>query len=85
MELKGINSIGDDSYFIRLSDKNDVYLHPDKSLETAEEVGYKLIEGTKGAGIWKKQQALNLIMESGASNLEIVKTRDVLGNDSSLN
>lgn len=85
MEYNGINKIGDDAYFIRLKDNKTHYLHPDKTIEDDENIGYRVKEGNIGAGIWHKRQALNIIEFSGAKNLEIVRVKDVLGSDGSSN
>jgi hypothetical protein len=80
----GLNAIGDDSYFVRLKG-SDAFLHPDSSLETEDEIGYRIIEGCKGAAIFHKQQAENIITVSGSDDLEPVKVKNILGNDNSLN
>ena len=83
--LKGINSIGDDSYFLRLTDRPDHFIHPDPSLETRDEAGYRVNKGAEGAAVFHKAQAKNFIKMSGAPNLEMVRVKDVLGNDNSTN
>lgn len=83
--IVGMNSIGDDSYFLRLKDKPDHFIHPDPSLETKDEVGYRVVQGEKGAAIFHKKQADNFIKESGANNLEMVRVKDILKNDNSGN
>lgn len=85
IEFTGINKIGNDAYFIRLSDKKDFFLHSDKSLENDENVGFRIVRGLVGAGVWHKDQADKLIKLIGNGNLEIVKVRDVVGNDYSGN
>jgi len=69
----------DDSYFIRLTDQEDVYVHPVGELSKSEEEDAFLIkEGVKGAGTWSKSNAERFIKESGADNLEMVSVKSVL-------
>lgn len=77
----GQNSIGEDSYFIRLSNDNTYYLHP----RIGEGGVFEIKKGTTGAGIWKKEKAEYLMGVVNEKNLEIVKVFDILGNDGSLN
>ncbi len=85
LPLYGINSIGDDAYFIRLNNDIDNFVHPEASLETKDEVGYVIKASCVGAAIFTKKVAKNFIMASGADNLEMVKVKDILGNDNSSN
>jgi hypothetical protein len=82
--FKGINAIGDDSYFIRLKDNKDTYVHYES--QDSKNMTYRLKEGLNGAAGWHKKEGENFILESGADNLELVKISDILGkNDGSLN
>lgn len=67
-----------DAYFIRLKNDKEYFLHPDPTLETKEEVGYRICKGLKGAAGFKKENAENFIKLSGANNLEIVPAKEVL-------
>jgi hypothetical protein len=90
MLLSGINIVSADSYFIKLTDQEDVYVHPVNVYAPVLEEGksedtFLIKEGVQGAGIWSKSNAELFIKESGADNLEIVSVRSVLGEDGSSN
>lgn len=77
----GNNAIGDDAFFLRLSDNKDYFLHPDGE-------NYKVLKGPVGAGIFKKQNAENFIemlKNQGTTNVEMVNVKDILGVDPSSN
>jgi hypothetical protein len=84
MLLSGMNIISVDSYFIKLTDQEDVYVHPVGELSSTEDA-FVIKEGVKGAGIWSKSNAERFIKESEADNLEIVSVRSILGEDGSSN
>ncbi|MBK7362929.1 MAG: hypothetical protein IPJ01_11595 [Micavibrio sp.] len=82
--------ISEDSYFIRLKDQEDVYVHPVDVYAKIEEKNkeedtFLIKEGVQGAGIWSKSNAERFIKESEADNLEIVSVRSVLSEDGSFN
>ncbi len=83
----GLNYISADSYFIRLKDNKDWFIHfeGDNPENPKQEVIYRVKEGAKGAGVFHKEQGSNFIIMEGADNLELVKVTDVLGNDGTLN
>lgn len=87
MNLKGLNSISADSYFIRLKDNKETFLHfeGDNPDNPKEEVVYRLKQGTVGAGIWHKKEAEALIQMSGANNLEMVKASEIIKDDGTRN
>jgi len=82
MLLKGLNPISEDSYFIKLTDQEDVYVHPIGDISNTEEA-FVIKEGVQGAGIWNKVSAERFIKESEADNLEIVSVRSILIDDGS--
>lgn len=67
-----------DAYFVRLSDNKDFFIHPDPSLETKKQEGFKVVEGYIGACVWPKHAALNFITQTKKGNLEIVRFNDVV-------
>jgi len=83
----GLNYISGDSYFIRLKDKKDFFIHfeGDNPENPDKEVIYRVKEGAEGAGIFHKEQAENFIMMSDYDNMELVKVTDILVNDGTLN
>lgn len=84
--FEGLNSIDKDSYFIRLSDKKDHFIHFEGDNPNDDsEIVYRVINGEKGACIWHKKEAEAFIKYIGKSNVEMVKVTDVLKNDGSLN
>jgi hypothetical protein len=84
--FSGTNSIGDDAYFLRLSDRKECYIHPEgDNPKNTEEVIYRVKEGLKGAGIWHKEQALELLKEIGAPNVELVKVSELIKDTTSKN
>lgn len=85
--IQGLNSIdGQNSYFIRLKDKPTHFLHyQGDNPANDEEVMYQVKQGVSGAAVWKKDKAEQLIKESSAVNLEIVKVSDVIPNDGTFN
>jgi len=92
--FEGLNSIDKDSYFIRLSDKKDHFIHfegdnPNDRLDKFNPmskyppvgVTYRVIKGEKGACIWHKKEAEKFIESVfGRQNIEMVKVTDVLKN-----
>ena len=88
MIFTGTNIVGNDSYFIRLKDNRKSYMHCEGVGENPDDDGqvvWRLKEELKGAAIWHKKEAIEFIKHSGAGNLEIVKVKNVLGNDHSGN
>jgi hypothetical protein len=69
-----------DAYFIRSKDKDNFYIHYDPSMETRDNVGYRVMEGYIGAAVFQKHKALNFIKFARANNLEAVRVNDVLSN-----
>lgn len=84
MLLSGMNIMSEDSYFIRLTDQEDVYVHPIGDITNTEEA-FVVKEGVQGAGIWNKVNAERFIKESEADNLEMVSVRSILIEDGSSN
>ena len=84
MIFKGLNSISEDSYFIKLTDHENAYVHPVGEITSTEDA-FLVKEGLKGAGIFNKANAERFIQESEADNLELVSVRSVLGTDETLN
>ena len=84
IKFKGIGKIDKDSVFIRLSDFDDQYVHPNGKTCLGEQK-YIIKTGTIGAAIWLKKDAETLIKLLGHKNLETVKVINVLGADLSLN
>ena len=78
MEIKEANSIGSDSYCIRLKDKPNYFLHPSES-------GYVVNEGKVGAAIWHKEIALRFIKLYKLQNVEMVAVKEILKTDNSYN
>jgi len=84
--FEGLNSIDKDSYFIRLSDRKDHFIHFEgDNPDDDSEVVYRVIKGEKGACVWHKKECKAFIKNIGKSNVEMVKVTDVLKNDGSLN
>lgn len=83
MILQGLNSIGDDSYFIRLTNKKEFFIHLER--EDDKECVYIIREGVAGACIWSKKDGEGFINKCNGSNLELVKVTKILENDGSLN
>lgn len=87
--LTGLNSIGNDAYFIRLKDDKNSFVHPDPSKDTEEEAVYVVSEGCIGAAVFHKKQAENFIfhsfVEDKVGNLEMVSAKEVIGKDNSEN
>jgi len=73
--MKTTKLIGSDSYFIRLTDAPNTYMHPIPE-------GYKLSEGIIGAAIWTQSNAKQFIRqlkkERGIINLEMVKAKPLI-------
>lgn len=81
--LKGVNSIGADSFFIRLKDKADFFVHYEGvNPSNNSEVVYLIRQGAVGACVWKKDKGLAFITHSGASNLELVPVKEVVSDNS---
>jgi hypothetical protein len=86
MLLKGLNNLPPDSYFIRLKDNKNAFLHYDgDDPKDKEQVVYKVKEGFIGACIWTKEKAEAFIMQAGIGNVELARVTDVLPNDGSMN
>lgn len=79
----GLNSISDDSYFIRLKNNPNHFLHFKNDLISSKE--YEVQEAVIGACICDKQHGEHFIKSVKNVNLELVKVHVVLGNDGSLN
>ena len=80
---KGLNSISKDSYFIRLIDDKEYYMHLEE--DNDDNYVYNVKKGTVGACGWHKKEGEEFIKMSGRTNLELVKVLEILGNDGSLN
>lgn len=80
-----LNAIGEDAYFIRLSDNKGCFLCYDGESKDKTMDKYILRQGHIGACIFVKENGLKFIMQSGAANLELVKVTEIVGNDSSKN
>ncbi len=80
---RGMNSISLDSYFIRLTDKKNFYMHLEE--DNNDNYVYKVKEGTVGACGWHKKEGEEFIRMHGYTNLELVKMLEILGNDGTLN
>ena len=80
---KGMNSLPLDSYFIRLSNDKDQYIHLEE--DNDDNYVYKVKKGTTGACGWHKKEGEEFIKMSGYPNLELVKVLSILGNDGTLN
>ncbi len=83
MIVQGLNSISDDSYFIRLKQDKDQYVHLEA--EDKEKYVYRIKKGTVGACGWHKKEGEEWIASTKANNLELVKMSEILGNDGTLN
>lgn len=83
VKLTGLNAIGNDYYFIRLTDRPKYFVH----LESTEgaNITYIIKKGTNGACAFSKEQGEEWIKASGAENLELIKVMKVLKNDGTLN
>ncbi len=81
----GLNSIGDDAWFIKLTDQENYFIHFEGEDKVGENVVYAPKPGPEGAAIFKKGTGLRFIRESKYDNLTLVKVKDVLPNDGSLN
>lgn len=75
----GLNSISGDSYFIKLNNMENYYLHFNGEGE------YEARKGLEGAAIWHKEQGEAFIALSPYTNLELVNIKKVLPNDGTLN
>ena len=84
MKITGINSIGEDAYFIRVIGDKEHYVHLDED-STNEDIIYKIKEGLVGACVFKKDHAEAFISFTKANNIETVRVSDVVGKDASLN
>ena len=80
---KTASQLGTDAYFIRLKRtwwkfwKEDVFIHFDGKVDS-DLIAYRPKQGKIGACIFKLDNAIELIKESGASNLELVKIERVI-------
>ncbi len=83
MLTKGLNSLPLDTYFIRLTDNKEFYIHLDE--HNADNYVYKVKKGLEGACGWSKVNGEKFINDSGKGNMELVKVLEVLGNDGTLN
>ena len=74
-----------ESYFIRLIDDKECYVHIVKSQTKGAEDEYIIGKGVAGACLFTEENARLFIQYSGASNLEMVLIKTVLENVSRLN
>lgn len=75
--LARAKDIGHDAYFIRVSDKPNLFLHWNK--ETSDQLEYIIKEGTVGACIWKLENGQKFIDAGGQQEgLELVRIDQVL-------
>ncbi len=81
--VEGLNAVGSDSYFIRLKDNKEYFMHLDE--DNKEDYVYAVKLGTVGAAIFHKEQGEGFIKSSGYTNLELVKVLEIVRNDGSLN
>ena len=83
MKLKGLNALGNDCYFIRLTDNKDYYIH----LKSEDNKNYEYVveKGINGACGWHKKEGEEWIKTTGANNLELIEAIKVLKNDGTLN
>lgn len=82
--IKGLNSIDANSYFIRLTDKKNHYLHYVGENEDGD-LKYEVKEGYSGACVWHKLHGELFIFQSRIPNLELVKVTNIIPNDGTLN
>lgn len=71
------DEIGHNSYFLRLADNPDFYIHY-MGEKNKDEVEYKPVKGVEGAAIWTWEKAWAFIRESGVSNLDMIRVDQVL-------
>lgn len=84
--LNNSNIITKGQYFIRLTNNKKAFFHLLAwNDDETNDMKFIIKESVTGACMFKKQDALNVIKESGASNLEIVSAIEILGNDGTLN
>jgi len=83
MIFNGLNTLSADSYFVRLTDVDDYYIHFDGIHD--EELHYKVKKGYVVACIFHKREADILLNHINAKNIEIVKVLSVIPNDGTLN
>lgn len=81
----GLNTLGDNAYFIRLTDNKKCFICYEGETLDGEFDKYIVREGIKGACIFTLENAINFCMQSNANNIEPVKVLEILGNDGSLN
>ncbi len=80
---KGLNYMGDDSYFIRMTNDKEQYIHLEE--HNKDHYVYKVKQGVVGACGWHKKEGEAWIKNSGYHNLELVRFKEILGNDGTLN
>ena len=81
-----LNTLPKDSYFLRLKDNKNCFIHFECDCDDDEtESIYVVQEGVEGAEIFTKEDAYEFIVKSGANNLELVKVISILPNDGTLN
>ncbi len=85
MIFNGANYFHNDSYFIRLVDNPDFFLHLEGTSGDDGSTSYIFKEGTVGACLWRREQGEAMLEFSGADNTELVAAKDILGNDGTLN
>jgi hypothetical protein len=87
MIYTGTNTIGNDSYFIRLKDNKNTFIHfeGNNPNDPKEDAVYRAKEGIKGACIFHKKQGEGFIKHSGASNLELVRVKSLIAPDKTEN
>lgn len=67
-----------DSYFIRLKDNENYYLHFEgDNKDDDSEVVYKVNKGVVGAAIWNFENGSNFIKKFNPSNMELIKVSEV--------
>lgn len=77
MPLPKTRPLGE-SYFIRLKDDKDCFVHVVKSTDNANEDEYIIGKGVAGACLFTFDNATLFIQHAGASNLEVVLVKTVL-------
>ena len=87
MIYDGINSFGDDAYFIELSDNKGCYFHKVGMKKTGEFI-YTIKQGITGAVVMTKENGEKFIKEvkNQYPHTKLTSVKDVVGNkDGSLN
>lgn len=74
--IKTIQKLGHNAYFLRLSDRPTFYVH--YIGKKKGKAGYKPVESVEGAAVWTWAEAFAFIRESRVENIEMVRVDEVL-------